>query len=543
MIDQNRRGKGKLMKPTIAVIGCGSWGKNLVRNFYELGSLRSVCDIDENILTSLQGKYPALQAVLDFQALLRDPAVKAVAISTPAATHYELAKEALLAEKDVFVEKPIALVSKDAQELVTLAKEKKKILMVGHILEYHAAINKMKELIDGGALGKIHYIYSTRLNLGKFRTEENILWSFAPHDISIILYLLNEMPTQVAAHGGNYLNPNVTDVTVTNMDFPSGARAHIFVSWLHPYKEQKLVVIGDKKMMMFDDVELKDKLFAYSHKIDWIDRLPVPHPEKPERIDIPQTEPLRAECEHFLECVRSRRTPKTDGDNGLRVLKILEACQDSLKENGRVRRLGSEGKKKFFVHETAVMDDHVEIGDGTKIWHFSHVQSGARIGAHCVLGQNVNVANNVTIGNFVKIQNNVSVYEGVTLEDYVFCGPSMVFTNIIDPRSKYPQAGSKFYKKTLVKEGASLGANCTILCGLTIGRFAFVGAGAVVTKNVPDYALVVGNPATIVGWMSEAGRKLVFNRDGYAFCEKCRKTYKLENGTVKEVADEPQPKV
>jgi UDP-2-acetamido-3-amino-2,3-dideoxy-glucuronate N-acetyltransferase len=155
----------------------------------------------------------------------------------------------------------------------------------------------------------------------------------------------------------------------------------------------------------------------------------------------------------------------------------------------------------------------------------------------------VNVANNVTIGNFVKIQNNVSVYEGVTLEDYVFCGPSMVFTNITDPRSKYPQAGPQFYKKTLVKEGASLGANCTILCGLTIGRFAFVGAGAVVTKDVPDYALVMGNPATIVGWMSEAGRKLIFNRDGYAFCEKSRKTYKLENGTVKEVADEPQPKI
>jgi UDP-2-acetamido-3-amino-2,3-dideoxy-glucuronate N-acetyltransferase len=531
------------MEPIVAVIGCGSWGKNLVRNFHELGALRSVCDIDENVLTSLRGKYPAVQAVLDFQALLRDPAVKAVAISTPAATHYELAKEALLAEKDVFVEKPIALVSQDAQELVTLAKEKKKILMVGHILEYHAAINKMKELIDGGALGKIHYIYSTRLNLGKFRTEENILWSFAPHDISAILYLLNEMPTQVAAHGGNYLNPNVTDVTVTNMDFPSGARAHIFVSWLHPYKEQKLVVIGDKKMMMFDDVEPKDKLFAYSHKIDWIDRQPVPHPEKPERIEIPPTEPLRAECEHFLDCIRSRKTPKTDGENGLRVLKILEACQDSLKENGRVRRLGSEGKKKYFVHETAVVDDHVEIGEGTKVWHFSHIQSGARIGAHCVLGQNVNVANNVTIGNFVKIQNNVSVYEGVTLEDYVFCGPSMVFTNITDPRSKYPQAGPQFYKKTLVKEGASLGANCTILCGLTIGRFAFVGAGAVVTKDVPDYALVMGNPATIVGWMSEAGRKLIFNRDGYAFCEKSRKTYKLENGTVKEVADEPQPKI
>ncbi|MFW6130199.1 MAG: acyltransferase, partial [Atribacterota bacterium] len=179
-------------------------------------------------------------------------------------------------------------------------------------------------------------------------------------------------------------------------------------------------------------------------------------------------------------------------------------------------------------------DDNVTIGEGTKIWHFSHVQSGARIGRKCVLGQNVNVGNNVTIGNSVKIQNNVSVYEGVTLEDYVFCGPSMVFTNIIDPRSKYPQVGAKYYKKTLVREGASLGANSTILCGITIGRFAFVGAGAVVTKDVPDFALVVGNPARVVGWMSEAGRKLKFDAEGRAFCEKLQKRYKLENGLVSE---------
>jgi len=536
------RGKGNGMKPTISVIGCGAWGKNLIRNFYDLGVLKAVCDIDQNTLRAIQIQYPAVAAIQDHHLLFRDPSVRAVAIATPAASHYELAKEALLAEKDVFVEKPIALVTKEAQELVALAKDKKKVLMVGHILEYHAAINKMKELIDGGALGKIHYIYSTRLNLGKFRQEENILWSFAPHDISIILYLLDEMPDQVAAHGGNYLNPRITDVTVTNLDFPSGTKAHIFVSWLHPYKEQKLVVIGDRKMMMFDDLEPKNKLMAFSHKIDWIDRLPVPHPKKPERVAVPRLEPLRAECEHFLECIRSRKTPRTDGENGLRVIKILEACQDSLRENGSVRRLGTEGQKPYFVHATAVVDDRVEIGAGTKIWHFSHIQSGARIGRQCVLGQNVNIANNVTIGNFVKIQNNVSVYEGVTLEDYVFCGPSTVFTNVSDPRSKYPQAGSKFYKKTFIKEGASLGANSTILCGLTIGRFAFVGAGAVVTKDIPDYALVVGNPATLVGWMSEAGRKLEFDRDGYAFCPKSRRTYKLEAGAVKEVAGGPQLK-
>lgn len=267
-----------------------------------------------------------------------------------------------------------------------------------------------------------------------------------------------------------------------------------------------------------------------------------PHPEKPERIEIPQTEPLRAECEHFLECLRSRKTPKKDGDNGLRVLKILEACQESLAKNGQVCRLGTGEGRKVFIHPTAVVDDHVEIGDGTKIWHFFHVQSGAGIGANCVLGQNVNVANNVTIGDSVKIQNNVAVYEGVTLEDFVFCGPSMVFTNIPYPRSKYPQAGSAFYKKTRVREGASLGANCTILCGLTIGRHAFVAAGAVVTRNVPDFALVTGNPARLVRWVSEAGKKLTFDRKGFASCEKSGKPYKRENGAVQEVAVGPSLK-
>jgi len=196
----------------------------------------------------------------------------------------------------------------------------------------------------------------------------------------------------------------------------------------------------------------------------------------------------------------------------------------------------SSTPKSYFVHESSYVDDNVEIGEGTKIWHFSHVQSGSRIGKKCVLGQNVNVGNNVVIGNFVKIQNNVSVYEGVILEDYVFCGPSMVFTNVNNPRSKYPQVGSQFYIRTLVKDGASLGANCTIICGHTIGRFAFIGAGAVVTKDVPDFALVVGNPGKVVGWMSEGGERLSFDSNGLATCSKSGKKYKLEQGIAVEVA-------
>jgi len=191
--------------------------------------------------------------------------------------------------------------------------------------------------------------------------------------------------------------------------------------------------------------------------------------------------------------------------------------------------------KNYYVNNFAVVDDGVEIGEGTKIWHFSHVQSGSKLGKKCVLGQNVNVGNNVNIGNFVKIQNNVSVYEGVTLEDYVFCGPSMVFTNILDPKCMYPQVGAEFYINTLVKTGASIGANATIVCGNTLGKHCLIGAGAVVTKDVPDYALMVGNPAKQIGWVSEAGKRLVFDKDGIAHCKQSGKNYKLENNKVSEV--------
>ncbi|MCW8811429.1 MAG: N-acetyltransferase [Ignavibacteriaceae bacterium] len=189
----------------------------------------------------------------------------------------------------------------------------------------------------------------------------------------------------------------------------------------------------------------------------------------------------------------------------------------------------------YFKHESAYVDENCVIGEGTKIWHFSHIQSGAKIGKKCVFGQNVNVGNNVSIGDFCKVQNNVSIYEGVTLEDYVFCGPSMVFTNILDPKCKYPQVGAKYYVKTLVKEGASIGANATIVCSITIGKHCLIGAGSVITKDVPDYALVVGVPGKIIGWVSEAGKRLIFDKDGIAFCKKSLKKYQLKNGSVTEL--------
>ena len=514
------------MGVNIAVVGTGYWGKNLVRNFAELEVLRVICDRDKDILDHFKAKYPEILTTSSFQEVLETEAIKGVVISTPAAMHYTMAKEALLNDKDVFVEKPLSLRIEEGKELVEIAEERDNILMVGHILHYHPAVLKLQELVNRGELGKIQYIYSNRLNLGKFRTEENILWSFAPHDISVILMLLREMPLSVAAHGSSYLNKNVADVTLTTLDFPSGVKAHIFVSWLHPFKEQKLVVVGDKRMAVFDDVSDK-KLLIYPHEIEWVNRIPVPHMKDAEAVELEMGEPLKEECQHFIECISSGKTPRTDGREGLRVLEILQACQESLERMGEPV---SMRRRLYFAHPTAVIDEPCEIGEGTKIWHFTHIMHNATIGKGCTIGQNVMIAPKVSIGNNIKIQNNVSVFEGVIIEDDVFLGPSMVFTNVINPRSFIPRRDE--FKTTVVKRGVTIGANATIICGNTIGKYAFVGAGAVVTKDVPDYALVAGNPARITEWMCECGIKLNFY-DNFAVCECGKKYKKIEDRVVK----------
>ena len=350
------------------------------------------------------------------------------------------------------------------------------------------------------------------------------MWSFAPHDISVILLLMGgEMPEKVSAHGGNYLHQDIADVTLTTMDFREGVRAHIFVSWLHPYKEQKLIAVGSNKMAVFDDTNPKDKLFLYAHEIEWVDRKPVPHPKEAEVIVISPEEPLKIECQDFIRCIDSRAQPKVSGRKGLQVLEVLAHCQKSLEEGGRIISL-NKSEDEVFIHETALVEQPSQIGEKTKIWHFTHIMPDVTIGEKCVLGQNVYVAKGVKIGNNVKLENNVSVFEGVTLQDDVFCGPSAVFTNVINPRSHVSRKNE--FKPTLVKKGASIGANATIVCGHTIGEYAFIGAGAVVTKDVPDYALVYGNPARIQGWFCQCGIGLE-EKDGKARCPKCGRVYKI----------------
>lgn len=513
-------------KKFVGIVGLGYWGKNILRNFYEMGIVHTACDSSTEIISERKKKFSDISYTTSYNDLLSNPDIKAVAIATPAVSHYEYAKDALLRGKDVYVEKPLALTVKEGQELVGLAEKSERILMVGHILQYHPAVIKLKELIAAGELGMIQYIYSNRLSIGKLRTEENILWSFAPHDISVLLMLLDEEPLSVAAYGGSYLNKGIFDTTLTTLEFRNGVKGHIFVSWLHPFKEQKLIVVGSKAMAVFDDVS-SEKLFLYPHTINWKDgKIPVAQKADHIVIATEKAEPLRSELEHFITCIAARKRPKTDGSEGVRVLRILEEAEKSLIAP---RQEITHHAMQYFIHESAYVDEGVQIGTGSKVWHFSHILKGSRIGEKCIIGQNVVIGPEVTIGRKCKVQNNVSIYKGVTLEDEVFCGPSCVFTNVYNPRSFIERKHE--FLPTLVKRGATIGANSTIVCGTTIGRYALIGAGAVVKKDVANHAVVAGVPAKQIGWACKCGTTLKFNRSK-SICGYCGNEYGLKKNIL-----------
>ena len=308
------------------------------------------------------------------------------------------------------------------------------------------------------------------------------------------------------------------------------------------FKEQKLTVVGSEGMAVFDDTKpWAEKLVVYRQYLRWKDgQMPTPTKIAGEWVVAPEGEPLREECRHFLERCQDRRPPRTDGREGLRVLQVLQAAQDSLEKDGEAvapalqtasqahaplaAQPAAPAAPDYYVHPTATVDEGAVIGSGTKVWHYSHVQKTARIGAHCSLGQNVNVDGGI-IGNNVKVQNNVSIYTGVVVEDDVFLGPSCVLTNVTNPRSQVNRRG--LYEQTLIRRGATIGANATIVCGVTIGRYAFVAAGAVVTRDVPDYALVRGNPARQAGWMSRHGVLLSEGEKGVFRCPEAGLRYQL----------------
>jgi len=480
----------------VVVCGCGHWGKNLVRNFAELGALVGVSDPNEKLAAKFADEFSV--AAMTWDEVLADENVSAVAIAAPAEIHAQLGIEAMQAGKHVYVEKPLALSRADGESLIAEARETDRRLMVGHLLQYHPAFLALKEMVDAGELGRLQYVYSNRLSLGKIRREENVLWSFAPHDISMILALVGEQPTRVRGRLSPVLHDIIGDTAHVELDFANGVRGHIFVSWLHPFKEQKLIVVGESGMAVFDDrAPWTEKLTVYRHPIKWKEGAPVPNAQDAEFIPLADAEPLKLECQHFIDCVATGATPRTDGREALGVLDVLLAADPQAEKTNF---------PSVQIHESTYVDDHVSIGKGTKIWHFSHLLSHVTLGRNCSVGQNVVIGPNVSIGNDCKIQNNISLYDGVELEDGVFCGPSCVFTNVNNPRAEIERKDE--FLRTLVKRGASIGANATIVCGATLGEFSFVAAGATITKDVPAYALMAGVPAKRIGWMSAAGGRL-----------------------------------
>jgi predicted dehydrogenase len=326
----------------VALVGAGGWGKNLARNYSQIPgcALAYVCDLDPARLEELHRQLPGTRVTTRFADLLEDPAVQAIAVATTAAKQHGLCKAALRAGKDVFVEKPFVLTVADAEELVEIAEQEGRILMVGYLLKYHPAIGRLKELIDAGALGDVHYVHTQRLNLGVIRKDANALWYFAPHDIAVSLYLVGKEPTEVAASGQSFVQPGIEDVVFTSLKFGTTAMAHVHVSWLEFHKTRKITVVGSAKTAVFDDRQIVQKLTLYdksaahggsyaSFAEDITSRvgdISIPHLE--------MDEPLRVECQHFVDCIRERRRPLSDGKEGVRVVRILEAAQRSLETGG-----------------------------------------------------------------------------------------------------------------------------------------------------------------------------------------------------------------
>jgi len=326
----------------IAVVGTGDWGANLVRNFSRLPGSRLValCDADPQRLAKTVAQYPGTRPHAHVDEVCAAPDIHGVVIAASAVSHHPLAKQLLEAGKDVYVEKPLTLQVNHAEELVRIARERNRVLMVGHLLIYHPGVQYLKKMVDQGDLGDIHYIYSQRVNLGKVRRDENALWSFAPHDLSVVLHLLGTEPIDVVARGSAFLQAKVEDVVFVDLRFPGGKLAHVHVSWLDPHKLRKFTVVGSQKMVVFDDMEASEKIRIYDKGVDRGGEI-VPYGDaltvRSGDILIPKIslqEPLTLECRHFVECVRDRKTPLTDGEGGLRVVRVLAAAQASLDQGG-----------------------------------------------------------------------------------------------------------------------------------------------------------------------------------------------------------------
>lgn len=358
----------------VGVVGLGAWGWNVARSFAELREceLVSCCDTDPKRVANAKKAWPSVNAKADIDEMLREDSVEAVVISAPAVTHYELAHKVLSADRDVFIEKPFTLNIRDAETLAELAERKNRVLMVGHLLEYHPVVRRLKKMIQDGELGEVYYIYTQRVNLGRIRGDENALWSFAPHDISQILYMLDMQPIDVSVRGQSFIQNGIEDVVFLSLYFENRIMAHIHLSWLDPHKVRKTTIVGENKMVVFDDTEATEKLRIYNNHAEvpqvrsYGDSIQVRFGD----ILIPRvetTEPLKIECQHFLDCVKNRTTPLSDAQDGLRVIRILEAAQKSMEQDGVPIRI--QGNHHDDVRSTS-NDNTVYSSDfADRRWH------------------------------------------------------------------------------------------------------------------------------------------------------------------------------
>jgi predicted dehydrogenase/acetyltransferase-like isoleucine patch superfamily enzyme len=462
--------------------------------------------------------------------LINDPEVHALAIATPVAYHYKLAKASLLAGKHTLVEKPLAASSAECEELIEIADEKGVVLMSGHTFLYSSSVRKICDIINAGDIGDIRYINSRRLNLGLFQKDINVVWDLAPHDISIILHILGELPLTVNCQGNAHVTSGVEDVTNLSLSFRNKKFATIQSSWLEPRKVREMTIVGTRRMIVYDDLQPLEKIRIYDVRVD---RPPhydtfaefhysyhygdsyIPH--------IQQEEPLKVECQHFIDCIESGMEPTTSGRSGLELVTILEAATASLKANGAPlnflrkrddgcapapkaksrRRSGrTSGRMSDGRGEHQLIAPDVKLGRDVRIFGFVNLY-GCEIGDETKIGSFVEIQKNARIGARCKISSHTFICEGVTLEDNVFIGHGVTFINDRYPRATNGDGQLKSEddwscEVTLVKRGASIGSGVTLLGGITVGENAIIGAGSVVTGDVPANATVAGNPARVL---------------------------------------------
>lgn len=512
---------------SLIVVGAGKWGTNHIKTARSLGLLKAIVDSNQQALNAVAKTLGPKNGIFFYDSLSEALLVlpdASVIIATPPSTHFALAKQAIDSRRHVLVEKPLCQTLQQGAELTQLAENANVILMVDHLLHYSVDHCKLLHLVASGVVGEVTRVRMSRMNFGTVRTEENVLWSLSPHDISILLKICdNQLPSKVSCIGQRVVSSTIEDYIDMSLSFDSGIQAQIEASWMHPQKERRTVVYGSKGCAILNEA-MPDPGIAKLQVLKWSakrkrdgtgvsiekseeDLMQILENEAAKGVEfkhLTDKSPLQAVIEHFAHCIATNNPPETDGQEGVRVLKVLSAASESLMKEGMAVLLPNASPiPKTYIHSTAVVDQGAILGKGTKVWHFSHIMSGATLGESCNIGQNAYIGGKATLGRNVKVQNNVSIYDAVNIADDVFLGPSCVLTNVKTPRSHISRKHA--FSPTSIGKGTTIGANSTIVCGIRIGTYAFVGAGAVVTKDVPAHALVYGNPATIRGWVSSAG--------------------------------------